>query len=414
MMSKKHGIGHLRALLKPIPSNFLPAIFVCCIAYLLCGHPAFANEPKNIKVKLFHTQKTENQSIRFSWMDYVLLVDGKRLSIGTCAEVKLGQEISVKIGGTEYSAQRMTLTPNRDEAIVLIDKSGMKPRQFTGTIRIQGQDNGWAIVNEMALEDYVAGVVDAETVKNDPEYLDLMAIVVRSRAYSGGPHPGGVFCDTTCCMLYHGQAGKAAKLAAKRTEGLVISYDGKLCPVFFHACCGGYTRRVEDAIPHAKPHPALQGGRDRNPEGKAWCAMANHYKWKRRIGYDAFHQIIAQYFKEKRLGGLSYPITVLRPEPDAPLLIFGQDGEKKIDPEGFRIFTGRRAGWNLLLSDRFKIITDSNHYVFDGKGFGHRVGLCQAGALAQVKRGVPIKDILQTYFPGSQILPVDQLKNPVK
>ena len=43
-------------------------------------------------------------------------------------------------------------------------------------------------------------------------------------------------------------------------------------------------------------------------------------------------------------------------------------------------------------------------FVFEGRGFGHGVGLCQAGALARLRAGQKLPAILQTYFPGTKIV----------
>jgi len=43
-------------------------------------------------------------------------------------------------------------------------------------------------------------------------------------------------------------------------------------------------------------------------------------------------------------------------------------------------------------------------FVFEGRGFGHGVGLCQAGALARIRAGQKLSTILQTYFPGTKIV----------
>ncbi len=43
-------------------------------------------------------------------------------------------------------------------------------------------------------------------------------------------------------------------------------------------------------------------------------------------------------------------------------------------------------------------------FVFEGRGFGHGVGLCQAGALARVRAGAKPAAILQHYFPGTRLM----------
>lgn len=409
--SKKPGTVRLRALLKLIPNKFFIAAFILhFVSVFTVVSFAGPKIPDTIKVRFFSNHDLTNQTIWFRWDDYIILIDGKKFSAGTQAKITFGPKLSVKIGGVEQLVQRIALLPNQKNATVVIKFSQSQWRQYPGAILIQKFSDQWRITNKIALEDYVSGVVNAETVQNDEKYLDLMSIVVRSRALAGGPHQERMFCDSTCCMVYQGHSRPEARQAALRTKGLVVAYNEDLCPVYFHSCCGGFTREVETAIPRSKPHPALQGVQDMKPGGNAWCVNADHFQWTRKLDCEVLHQIIINYFKAKKLGGLSFPITVSRPEMNAPLIILGRDEEQKINPEDFRLNLGRTIGWNTLLSDRFRINQSKNQYIFHGKGFGHRVGLCQAGALARIRTGQSIKEVLAAYFRGSQIVPYDQLK----
>jgi stage II sporulation protein D len=42
-------------------------------------------------------------------------------------------------------------------------------------------------------------------------------------------------------------------------------------------------------------------------------------------------------------------------------------------------------------------------FSFSGRGFGHGVGLCQAGALARIRAGASLEDVLAHYFPGTTL-----------
>ncbi|HRZ15886.1 MAG TPA: sporulation protein SpoIID, partial [Candidatus Omnitrophota bacterium] len=42
-------------------------------------------------------------------------------------------------------------------------------------------------------------------------------------------------------------------------------------------------------------------------------------------------------------------------------------------------------------------------FVFSGEGWGHGVGLCQWGAYAMAKGGSTYVEILQQYYPGTQL-----------
>ena len=55
--------------------------------------------------------------------------------------------------------------------------------------------------------------------------------------------------------------------------------------------------------------------------------------------------------------------------------------------------------------------SNSENYVFAGKGFGHGVGLSQYGALDLANAGVPAELIISTYFPGTELINIAQLKH---
>ena len=46
----------------------------------------------------------------------------------------------------------------------------------------------------------------------------------------------------------------------------------------------------------------------------------------------------------------------------------------------------------------FTIWPNGDDVVFDGRGFGHGVGLCQEGAMRMARLGIPFTEILHQYF----------------
>jgi hypothetical protein len=69
----------------------------------------------------------------------------------------------------------------------------------------------------------------------------------------------------------------------------------------------------------------------------------------------------------------------------------------------FKIIVGRTLGWNVLKSSRFEVARAGSAFVFRGTGFGHGIGLCQAGAHVSAARGAAYRQILARYFPGAGV-----------
>jgi stage II sporulation protein D len=61
-------------------------------------------------------------------------------------------------------------------------------------------------------------------------------------------------------------------------------------------------------------------------------------------------------------------------------------------------------GARSVRSTRFDVRQERERIVFEGRGFGHGVGLCQAGALARIRGGASLSDVLQRYFPGTALV----------
>ena len=72
--------------------------------------------------------------------------------------------------------------------------------------------------------------------------------------------------------------------------------------------------------------------------------------------------------------------------------------------EEFREALTRAWGARTIRSTRFTLERAGLTYVFAGQGFGHGVGLCQAGALARVRAGASPAAVLQRYYPGTALV----------
>jgi len=73
----------------------------------------------------------------------------------------------------------------------------------------------------------------------------------------------------------------------------------------------------------------------------------------------------------------------------------------EISAEDFRLAVGRAMGWNRILSTWFEVVQQGDHFLFHGRGSGHGVGLCQAGAATMGAAGRDSAQILAQYFPGA-------------
>ena len=74
-----------------------------------------------------------------------------------------------------------------------------------------------------------------------------------------------------------------------------------------------------------------------------------------------------------------------------------------VSASALRFGIGRTLGWNLVRSDAYDLGVRNGALVFDGRGHGHGVGLCQEGGAEMAAEGKAVHEILAFYFPGTTV-----------
>lgn len=286
------------------------------------------------------------------------------------------------------------------------------PRARPVTLRVQVAERSALVIREVPLEDYVAATAASEV---HPDVADeavaarmyeVQSVITRTYALANrGRHAKDGFdlCSTTHCQLYQparlatSRWAATATAAALKTSGEILWFADAPARAVFHADCGGYisaASAVWDGI--APAYLASQ----RDP-GHAESAQSD---WT----FDSRSDLLR--------GALnSDPRTAVGAKLDT-VEIAGRDDAGRaerivlrgtrtflIRGEVFREVVTRRLGVKTLRSTLFTVKKTHGTFVFTGKGFGHGVGLCQAGALARLKAGDSPKEVLAHYFPGTTL-----------
>jgi stage II sporulation protein D len=74
-----------------------------------------------------------------------------------------------------------------------------------------------------------------------------------------------------------------------------------------------------------------------------------------------------------------------------------------IGANALRLGIDRALGWNRVRSDQYEVALRGGTLIFDGRGYGHGVGLCQMGAAEMASEHKTADEILGFYFPGAAI-----------
>ena len=345
---------------------------------------------QDVKVRLYTARPPETLSVRAigGEVRWRLCAD--------CAE-KSGREISV---GPESS--------NGGADIFVTGHYELRPGSgpiFSGSYpaHLERRAGRVLVTVTMPLEEYVAAVLMAESGDfENVESQKAMAVVARTYAMRFlGQHAaeGFDFCDTTHCQVFGWKGANAAvRGAVSTTRGEVLRFEGKLAQTFYHQSCGGTTAAAREAWP-AVTEAYLTSHAD------GYCAARGVLKWESAIR-------VADLDRALRAAGIAMPAgwrsveIVARSESGRTQrlkLSGGAGGSGAISASTFRFAVDRELGWNKIRSDLYDVRAAGEQIIFSGRGSGHGVGMCQAGAEEMAREGKSYRDILSFYYPGTQI-----------
>jgi stage II sporulation protein D len=268
-------------------------------------------------------------------------------------------------------------------------------------VRISARNGELVLAVTLPVESYVERVVASESGAADgAESLKALAIVARSFAlHQAHGHADYDLCDSTHCQLLHwgGNAGRqsAAHTATLATAGETLWYHGRRAEAWFHQNCGGRTASPQEVWPGnglgGKAMPWLASRTDN------YCTAGGAREWAADLSLAELTSALAAQGLA-RSGWKNLKVNRRDESGRAVTLLVDS---REISAEDFRLAVGRALGWNKILSNWFEISRQGDRFFFHGRGSGHGVGLCQAGAAAMGAGGREATQILGQYFPGA-------------
>lgn len=272
-------------------------------------------------------------------------------------------------------------------------------RDYGGVLEVWRNGRGLLVVNELDLEEYVAGTVRAEASDTWPaEALRAVAVVARTYAVFVRQRAAGKLfhvAATSQDQNYLGRplAASPAWEAAQATAGQVLTWRGRVFPTFYHSDSGGFTEPPQ-AVFSGAGIPPLPGVRDEFSQGspnQSWAVslpLAVVRDRLRRAGVDV---------------GEVTGLTVAERTPSlrvAWIAVEHTRGASTLKGTEFRRF----LGYDVIKSTLFVPVVASDGTVrFEGRGWGHGVGLSQFGAKGMAERGYTHPHILEYYYPGTRL-----------
>jgi stage II sporulation protein D len=291
------------------------------------------------------------------------------------------------------------------------------PESATGSIRVGLTEAGETRVERVPLEEYVLTTVLAEfgpprgTLDRLSQMLEVQALINRTYAVAHrGRHAARGFdvCASTHCQLYRPAAASGARWmdlaaeAVRRSAGTVLWFESGPAHVLYHADCGGHTSGAQQVWGGAAP-----GYLSARPDDGA--AASAHRPWNFRVEGAALRRAV-NADRRTNVGARLDGVHVLRRDAAgrAELVVLQGERQPLVRGEELRGVLVRAFGSRSVRSTLFEIRRDGDAFVFEGRGFGHGVGLCQAGAFARISAGASPEEVLSLYFPGTKLIRLDE------
>lgn len=260
---------------------------------------------------------------------------------------------------------------------------------------------------EMELEEYLIGVVAAEMpASSSPAALEAQAVAARTftalRMQGRSKCKSGctVCNDVHCCQAYRsdGNLRKAwgkkyevnidkIRSAVRNTEGIVVTFEGKLISALYHASSGPYTENSEEVFAVALPYLVSVD----SCEGDAEMITVQEFSIAETV-----EKLNALYPDAE----MSIPLDPL----DFDIWGTTDAGRVQLIRIGGTVITGAAMRKALgLKSTRFTVEIKGDKIVFTCLGYGHGVGMSQTGANEMAKDGADFAEILAHFYTGTEL-----------
>jgi stage II sporulation protein D len=358
---------------------------------------SFALSAEDIRIGIYSHASIRQCSFVVVQGEYqISLADGKTISlpIHTQADIRQnGKKITLTVKGKTYSFQDKCKLRSIGDANFRMVSTHFKShnRKFSGSldVRIYGT---MRLINEVDVEEYVCGVIEAEGGTGNPlEYNKVQAVISRTYALNNiNRHSAEGFdlCDATHCQVYHGLVRFDPEIveAVHETRDIVmVDHNIQLITAAFHSNCGGETRNAGDVW--SKHVPYLIAVPD------TFCTGMLQARWKKTISADKWdHYMKTHRIPSENMASCDGVFVVEDPQR------YHFHDEQTLVP-----LRGIREHFELK-STRFEAERLGQEIKLMGRGYGHGVGLCQEGGIKRARSGECYEDILHHYYTNVHLI----------
>ncbi len=284
---------------------------------------------------------------------------------------------------------RISIVANGNGTLAIKSKSpAVRERKYQDHIEITVVGGRMTIVNKVSMENYLCGVIESEGGGGRHlEYYKVQAVMSRTyalRNQSRHTKEGFGLCDGVHCQAYHNMLKYTPEIrtAVRETkDDVLVDEKNRLVTTYFSANCGGEVCDASQVWNNSVPHV--------QPFIDTFCIHTHQANWTKRVPKSEFRNFLVKQY--------GYPIydSIMA----ANMYTFEQERRKAfyIHPcLGIPLRDLRKEF--KLKSTFFSTHPEGNEIVFEGRGFGHGVGLCQEGAMNMAKNNFNYRQIAEFYF----------------
>ncbi len=366
--------------------------------------------------------------------------------------------------GTEAFGHRTIFFPSKEgSALTLISPKGTTA--YLGQLEITAEEGGYSVVNEVALENYIKGVVPSEMPGSyGEEAAKVQAVCARSYVYCqwAGSDKftvwGAQVDDSTKSQVYGGRViHEACEKGVETTWGQFLTYNGDPVSTNYFSTSCGYTANgnevwggSEEAYQQGQPQFAEGYYGDLSQEEafhafitdydvKAYDSQSPWFRWSLDLTMENLQKAASEYLAaspivktvtenalvEERINDLGTLTDIFVYERSQTgmaqsILLVGTEStiviekpmeiRKLFGGTSVKLMNGEMAGERELLPSAFislEKIKDTNENLVSvkicGGGYGHGVGMSQNGVKGMLDAGFTYREILAHYFRGTEI-----------
>lgn len=376
-------------------------------------------------------------------------------------ELKVNEGDTLVINNDSGEFERVKIVPDSGEIIInTISRSQGNP-SYEGSLEIVKTAQGFVIINELDVEDYLKRVVPSEMPYTyGVEALKVQAICARSYAYTQLENDtykafGAHMDDSTQYQVYNNTTEKEeSNEAIKATTHQILEYDGVPAKTFYYSTSWGKTSdptlwgSSPDAYPYyeSKEISKKCDNIDMSDEENFAAAIKKTdendyekdfpmYRWSMEANIDEYSASVIAKISERvkslpdrtrvSAGGVSGKICavkVLQRSFGGAIteltLVFEKGNATIIGENNIRYImgciksdiidnTGNKRNYDLLPSAYCIFSVEKNTVKLTGGGYGHGIGMSQNGVSAMVNAGMKYNEILDFFYPGTSLVTIE-------